>query len=377
MSHGAPNHVNLAKPSELRALTGLRGVGSLWVFFHHINLFSYGTNKGLHLLAIGYVGVDLFFLLSGFVMCASKWRALAAPDLRAYRRFVAERITRIYPANAAVLVLFAAVASLYPAVWDNTAPYLSSPTSFASNLLLLQFWVPLPLGAWNQPSWSVSAEIGAYLALPALLACLRPIRQSKLALAAAAVLLALVLILLAVGAPDLNVKVRGGLLRLVFEFTAGGCLFAAWRAGLRLPTWPATLLTILLLAGAILLPQAGANFLFLPAFALLVLLCAQDQNPLATLLASRPAVAFGRISYSLYLVHWPVLMIWFRATTGLPGAAHSLPSPPALAALTTITLLLAIVIHLAVEAPSHRLARRITQAGRQSAPPVLATAPGV
>jgi len=365
----------MEKLSEIRPLTGLRGAGALWVFFHHVNLFGFGTNKGNHLLAIGYVGVDLFFLLSGFVMCASKWQALAAPDLRAYGRFVAERITRLYPTNAAVLVLFAIAASLYPAIWDGTAAYASSSASFTSSLFLLQFWLPLPLGAWNLPSWSVSAEIGAYLALPALLACLRLVRRPRLAVAAAAVLLlAFVLILVVAGVPDLNVKVRGGLLRLVFEFTAGGFLFVAWRQGFRLPVRTATLAAVLLLVAAAQPQLLGANFLFLPAFALILLLCAQEQGPFALLLASRPAVALGRISYSLYLVHWPVLMVWSRAFGMQHGGPHGLPMLPA---LTALALLLAVAIHLAVEAPSHRLARRVTQAGRGTPRPVIAAQPSV
>lgn len=343
---------------NIPALTGLRGVGALWVFLHHFNLFLCGTGNGVHALAVGFAGVDLFFLLSGFVLCHSRWHDFRQPGLRAYARFMAERVTRLYPTNAAVLLMFAVAAASFPGVWWHRPAADSSALSFVTSLLLVQSWLPFPGGGWNGPGWSVSAEMGAYAALPLLLLGLRCISSGRLAfLLAGAVLLAFIAILTLAGVHDLNVSVRGGLLRLACEFTAGGLLCTAWRGGVRLPVGSATAAVAICLAVALGVHRAECTFLMLPAFALTLLLAAQNEGFLVRALTSPPMLFLGRISYSLYLVHWPVLMFWSYAT-GLP---HSALGFLADATMVPTTVALATVLHLLVEAPSHRWARALGQ----------------
>ena len=343
---------------NIPALTGLRGAGAVWVFLHHFNLFQFGTGNGMHALAVGFAGVDLFFLLSGFVLCHSRWHDFCPPAWRAYARFMAERVTRLYPTNAAVLLIFAVAAASFPGVWWHRPAADSSALSLATSLLLVQSWLPFPGGGWNGPGWSVSAEMGAYAALPLLLLGLRRITSARLALLlACAVLLAFVAILTLAGVHDLNVSVRGGLLRLTCEFTTGGLLCTAWRGGLRLPVGLSTATVVVCLSVALGVHRAEVNFLMLPAFALTVLLAAQNEGFLVRILTSRLMLFLGRISYSLYLVHWPVLMFWSYAT-GLPRGALGFLAD---ATMVPTTIALATVLHFLVEAPSHRWARALGQ----------------
>jgi peptidoglycan/LPS O-acetylase OafA/YrhL len=215
----------------------------------------------------------------------------------------------------------------------------------------------LPSGGWIAPGWSVSAEMGAYAALPLLILCIKRVPSGRVSFPLVWLVLGIFLcVLAAAGVHDLNVSVRGGLLRLAFEFTAGGLAYHAWRGGLRVPVRSATIAILVLMLAALTLPYPQANFLMLPPFVLTIMLAAQGSGLIVRALTSAPMMFVGRISYSLYLIHWPVLMFW-RSASGLP---RTLGGFAADAAMVPATLALATILYHAVEAPSHVCARRLS-----------------
>lgn len=338
-------------------LTGLRGIAALWVFFHHWNLFSYGSGQGFHGLAVGYLGVDAFFLLSGFVMTHSRYTAFRRFDIGELLIYLAERAARLLPTNIVAMLLYGLMSLLVPSVAEEWPTSVHSGLSFLTSFFLMQSWLPFPLGGWIVPGWSVSVEIGAYCMLPALLPAVRrissPVWAAILALTA---LTAFFVILLLHGEKDPNVTVRGGFLRVGCEFVAGSALYQAHALGLKLPGGPTKIITALLLAAALAITVPQAQFLAIPGFALLLLLAAQPSGVGAGVLSQPIPMFLGRISFSLYLVHWPVLVFW-KHFGGL--------SWPALAdaAMFAGTLALVTALHFAVEAPSHRVARRLRKYG--------------
>ena len=161
----------------------MRGIAALWVFTHHWNLFVYGTGQGFHVLAVGYLAVDAFFLLSGFVMTHSRYTAFRRINAGEFAGYAAERTMRLLPTNMAAMLLYGAVFALVPSVASDWPASVHSGLSFLTSFFLVQSWLPFPLGGWIVPGWSVSVEIAAYCALPVLLLVIRRIPSPSWSLA--------------------------------------------------------------------------------------------------------------------------------------------------------------------------------------------------
>lgn len=296
-----------------KALTGLRGVGALWVTLFH--LFH---GSGIPALDCGYLGVDLFFLLSGFIICH-----VHAADFRpGYRlgehlRFLQLRLARIYPLHVLVLLAFAVFVLTAPGLLARYHdPARLGGAAFVRTLLLAHNWGFGNWSLWNQPTWSLSAEWLAYLAFP-LVAILTGRVGARLSLAVCLLALAaLESVLWVTGVPSGPGRV--GLLRIAFEFPAGCLLYGYVAAqGARAPRWLPWPALALVLA-AVCLPRLEP--LATCGFALLIVAVTTHDNVLTRLLCTPAAMRLGDVSFSLYMVHWPLIQVrnWAVAS-GLVG----------------------------------------------------------
>lgn len=296
--------------SRLPALTGVRGVAALWVVAYHFT-------RGVPVIERGALGVDLFFMLSGFILSYAHDGARAVRDWRAQRDFLKLRLARIYPLYAATLLLLGLYVLADPGFADSypLARQRWGLDSFVASLLLVQNWGHFLPTCWNTPAWSLSAEWFAYLGFPLFQRLTRPARAVYLPLLLAAGCLAgFVAAMVALGIDRPDLAGTPGMARVVSEFAAGCLLFTAWRNGLpTLGAW-ADAAALLLLAIAVL---AGGRlaWIALPGFALVLLLGAQGHGAIARALAQPPLVWLGKVSYSLYLTHWIVLQIGLRVVT--------------------------------------------------------------
>ena len=165
-----------SSPARLPALTGVRGLAALWVMSFHLQFFgpAYGVEwvKGMPIVPFGWAGVDLFFVLSGFVLMHAHQVDFIRPTLRATARFAILRVFRVYPLATVVLLLIAAMLATDPrfSAWyrDSHDPADLTRVSFLRTLTLSTRWFPPFTGDWNQPTWSLSAEIVGYAAFPLL-----------------------------------------------------------------------------------------------------------------------------------------------------------------------------------------------------------------
>jgi peptidoglycan/LPS O-acetylase OafA/YrhL len=145
---------------ELRALTGLRAVAALAVVISHV-----GVPKSLPgpLVAVahwGYIGVPLFFMLSGVVL-GYNYPGLSFRQTRRTLKFYVARVARVMPLYW-VMVLYCA--ALYFAVGHKQYPW-----AFLQNILAVQTWGPDTLVAqsyYNGPGWSIGVELFFYLLFP-------------------------------------------------------------------------------------------------------------------------------------------------------------------------------------------------------------------
>lgn len=298
---------------ELRALTAARGIAAWWVVLYHIR----GAMAGLPPLAEavlghGYLAVDFFFLLSGFVLALSHGARLRDGGWAAVPDFLHRRVARIWPLHAAMLG-FALLLLLALQLTGRAAPEFPL-AQLPAHLLLVQGWGWTDPLCWNDPAWSISCEMAAYLAFATVLALApRPFRSrlgAGVALASVVGLLGtLHLIYAGHGAASLGTDIaRLGIVRCLLEFAAGTALYTLWqhwRARWRSAALRCALLVLLLGLGGLFLPE---SLVVPPALAALLLALAltsgRPRNPLEGTLLHR----LGTISYATYLAHY---LLWY------------------------------------------------------------------
>lgn len=338
---------------ESRALTGLRGIGALLVVIHHLYVHA---NLDIQLPGVeqamrqGYLGVDLFFVLSGFVlsMVYGPWfDDRPGAGLRRAPAFMVRRIARIWPLHAVMLIVAVAVG-----LGDQATPSLRQ---FIANLVLIQGWGLS--AAINPPAWSISTEMLAYLLFP-LLAW--PLLRGRFGIGLGLATVAVALTLCLTFAPPLG-PARRGLLDLYRNYSllpllrclAGVVLgMVTWRLGQNPAVqrsfsgpWagPAAMGTMLML-----LVVPGSDLVIYALLPAIVLGLHFGRGPGWRLIGSGPIHALGVISYAIYLTHFFLLwhipiedpatwsVAYFAATLATAIIAHRLIDRPARAALRQV-----------------------------------------
>lgn len=283
---------------DLPALTGVRGVAACIVAVFHMNYWFYTGGWGpdgpgtvlATVFRAGYLGVDLFFALSGYVIASAYLEAFRRPSRGAYAHFLIRRFARIWPLHMATLLLYIG------------APSCRAPGDLAGNLLMVQAWGVIGHITCNEPSWSISGEWFAYLAFPGLAWLLLRSERRWAALALAVLGLGGLGLLAWLGGGSLDVTFSLGVARAACGFTIGAALcrgFADVKPHLAFDGCG-----ILIIAAVGGLAMAGASDLLVAGlFGPLVLCIALAAGPLRAVLGAAPVVWLGEISYSLYLWH--------------------------------------------------------------------------
>jgi peptidoglycan/LPS O-acetylase OafA/YrhL len=336
---------------------------------------------------LSWAGVDLFFVLSGFLIGGILMRNRDSPDL--LRVFYARRVLRIFPVYFAWLAAFYALRALcgghLRSAWLFGFPLPGwSYLTFTQNFVMAahRFW-----GAhWLAPTWSLAVEEQFYLILPLLVLVLRPRALAALSL------------LLVLSAPFIrhSLLLRGNevgalvLLQttwdLLFIGVIGAYLFqpgtpAVLRPSRRLLLHGALLASVALCAACIALPRLINLWLasLLPTFVgllSLALIGFAIYSPWRSLLAGRWLVGLGRISYGIYIFHEGIYgLLYAAAHRGQAGTGE--PMTLSWLDVDTVVLSLGITVALAMlsfryfESPLIELGKRLHYA--REAPPA---APG-
>ncbi|MGB3355263.1 MAG: acyltransferase [Mycobacterium sp.] len=385
------------RSGEIRALSGLRIVAALWVvLFHFRPMLAEAAPSASTALApvlnAGAQGVDLFFILSGFVLT---WNYLDrmgdAWSIRETLRFLWLRLARVWPVYLVTMHLAAAwiVFTLYVGHVPAEPPVVDSlnATSWVRQVLLTQLWFQpyFDGSSWNGPAWSISAEWLAYLLFGSLALVVFRIasatRARGLICLAIAASLPPVLLLLASG---VFYTPWSWLPRIVMQFIAGALACAAVRklqlsdrsrqaAGVA-----SVLLGAVIVGGLYLLDahppgslyDAGGlvDVLFVP----LVITLAIGVGTLPALLSTGVMVYLGHISFSLYMLHEIVHTAWIW--TVMQFEITLTPSWSAKLVVLSLILLATVgaaLLYHSVEEPARKWMRRMVD---KKGPPAVRAA---
>ncbi|WP_420138889.1 acyltransferase family protein [Sphingomonas sp.] len=347
---------------RIAAIDGLRAVAVLSVLLYH---------AGFALLPGGLAGVDIFFVISGFVVSRSILADRGDRRRAILAGFYARRLRRIAAALIVVLVLTTLAYCLFvPSAWLSDTVQRTGLSAFAgfSNVVLglngdTYFSPTATLNPFTH-TWSLGVEEQFYLLLPAILilsGVTSPKGERRVATLAVGVLAALSLVACSLLAPDHQRLVFYSIATRFWELGIGVLLClteARWaQAVLRLPL---LLQNLVALAGAaailfVLCSVPGPLFPFpqaivadLGAAVLIAIVVTRPSGATTRLLAIGPIRMIGLASYSIYLWHWPLIVI-MRWTVGLDEMSYRLCAVAA-------SLLLGFLSYHWVEQPTQRSA---------------------
>ena len=308
---------------HVRSMEGLRGLAVFLVFLvHYVSLVEPWIIKGSSVLTLatalhrmGNSGVDLFFVLSGFLIYGS-----LLVKKQAYFRFMRRRIERIYPTFTVVFLVYVLLSFALPGQSKIPAGVPQAALYLVENFLLLPGLFPIT--PMITVAWSLSYELFYYLAIPFVIAAFSLRKRSSL--------WRMTFFLILSGLLAVYCAFNGGHIRLIM-FVSGIMLFEVMN-GVGKSCRPASVIGLLALAlglSATLLPVSGSAGVVVKigilsvTFFVLCLTCFRNSSGrLAQAFCWTPLRYLGNMSYSYYLVHGLALQFSFLVLArALPGAS--------------------------------------------------------
>jgi peptidoglycan/LPS O-acetylase OafA/YrhL len=351
----APYGQSLATaPRMLPRLTGIRAVAALSVVAYHygdtVSMLFPWFWKLQPVYKAGGIGVDLFFTLSGFILCHNYLRKFSTVSLSSYLKFLGARLARVYPVHLITLLFLTVIVLMAAHAGKPMNSIHYGMARWIENLLLTQAWPGLGnVLSWNYPAWSVSAEWFAYLLFPLLAVGIgrapRPILFCVVSIGVYAIPVTLGWI------PE-GALLNWSVLRATSEFLFGSFLYRLYERGDRCPLSP-SLAGILVVVLTLLCSYFKLHPTWVvPAYGILIWsLADRPKGPLD----GRVAVYLGEISYSLYMTHGALQLLFNRVEP--PKLFFTASVAMRLALLSTYAVLVALsavaTYHL-VEVPGRR-----------------------
>ena len=317
---------NSAIAARFEALDALRGVCALLVVLFHVPV--YHALKDIGSFANLQFCVDMFFALSGFVLCHAYGQRLN--DGAEGIRFIVLRFARLWPLHIVILALFVGLETgKFVFSRADTAFALDSQAfapgrsvwEIVTNILFLQSFNLHPGMSWNGPAWSAAVEFYVSILFAAVV-LLFPRQRYAIFLA---LFLAAGVLLYQVSPDKLFVSSDWGILRAMFGFFAG-CLAYQLRAHsharLTVPSLWEACCVVLVIAFAATRPWGPSHYAF-PLLAIIVLyVFSYDQGAVSKVLRSSILQKLGLWSYSIYMIHTFLFQMTKMAVSFVGQKAH-------------------------------------------------------
>ncbi|HEY7596047.1 MAG TPA: acyltransferase [Actinophytocola sp.] len=336
----------------------MRIFAAVWVMLLHFRSVSEHRTWPIPLIdrfvLSGQYAVDLFFVLSGFILCHVYFAQFAGGMTRPkFQSFIGYRFARLYPVHivtfAIMVVLFFGQSILTGSSTAQDSGRYSVGTFLSTLTMTHAWWGSGTTTTPNVPAWSISAEWLAYLLFPLL--CLAIIRLRRFA--------PLVFTLLGAGLAllwhltDDNVPIR-----VMAGFLVGMATYQVSRHAQRLAKLP--MLGTVVLALVVVWAVLGNAHLEIGIllFAGLILVLSSERDWLCRFFALRWMVYLGEVSYAVYMIHWVVRVV-VRAAAERAGVLDTIPAGLLVATYIVLTFGAAILLYHLVERPWRRRLRRL------------------
>lgn len=357
--------------SEIKALCGIRGVAALWVALYHYHVFNsilapldIPSNSFIStVLMKGYLSVDLFFILSGFVLAMAYHEQYQTGwTLKKYGTFLHHRFARLYPLYAMVTLASAVM------IWFGFGDTRLQPhigTTLLANLAVIQQW-GVAKSILGQ-AWTISVDLAAYLAFPVLTWALMKTRRRIEWL----VILAAVAGLYWLQHMTADMHKRGALdivyyrswypiLRGIIEFSIGLATYRVLASG------HAALALIkskysgyaLLIAMFILMPVKQSDFAIVACIPFFLLHLTLANDGITKPLSHPVMLTLGRASYAIYLLHAALFPVRSAMDNGLEPAIGDDGATLLSTSLVMMVLVIGgIFVYRYIERPAQKLLR--------------------
>jgi peptidoglycan/LPS O-acetylase OafA/YrhL len=362
---------------RLPALDGLRGIAILTVFFYHYagGLQNTASSGALHALGMffgfGWSGVDLFFVLSGFLITGILYDTRTDPGY--YRNFYARRVLRIFPIYYLFIAIYLLLTPLIGAHWKLGQLSFLVYLGFPFVLVWPELGQVSPLVRINH-LWSVNAEEQFYMMWPWMIARLRTSRAILQAFIAVGTLALLFRIAIYLSGWLSLAWTHDFLLCRMDTLALGAAIAILVRGPLQERTLRWAPLALVIAASAVVsicvirrtvdhgdpvIATVGFSLIAL-AYGALLLLALRKGSWIEWLLSARVLCMFGKYSYGMYLYDFPLTLLLSPRREFFIARTHSyaIGSAVFLAFCLVANLLIAASSFHLIESPIMRLKSR-------------------
>ena len=296
---------------RFHVLDAFRGIFSFIVVFYHMREMNISFLVQNDFVGHGYLFVDFFFVLSGFVIAYNYDNRLT--NYSQLTSFLNKRFFRLYPLHITVLLMFVVYVFLRQAIGNPVTERVGLNTFFTSLFLVNSVKFPgINEGSWNMPSWSISAEMISYLAFGLLLVLAGKLRSYKTILYIFAIAISILAMQLIGG--SLLISYNNGFIRGMIGFFSGALTFKIYQMIKSKPTvLVASVLEAITILSVIFFVSMTAYFSFSIFYELLfmttILVFAFEKGIVSRAILSIPLLRkMGAISYSVYLNHFLIII---------------------------------------------------------------------
>jgi len=286
---------------EIRSLTGLRFVLAFWVLLYHSRDMATGPLE--YIVSKGYLGVDFFFVLSGFILAYAYEQSFLnnTPGKGVFGNYLKNRFARVYPVHLFTL-LFSIVFLSFLRSW-GALTYSMPWSDLPVHALLLHAWGFIDPLHWNDPSWSISAEWFAYISLFPLNTWLvrKYGRKASILTTILGILLLLYISEIVLDRPGFIRHARYGIVRIIPEFLLGMSIYLykdQLLQSIKNHSWLWWLMT----AACLLIIRIWAYDYFILPVIVFTIIGLLPATRLSALLSGKRMVYLGHASYALYMV---------------------------------------------------------------------------
>ncbi len=384
------------RPLRLEALDSLRGIFAVMIVLLHSSADWHLLNSAL--VRNSFIGVEFFFVLSGFVIAKSYGHRLQTTSH--FIHFMIARIGRLWPLHVFMLTMFLLYYGVMYAV-RGAGPFgIASPYTtewvwewMGRDALFLNAFANKGYFFANFPAWSINAEFWAYVLFGLIVFAFSSAPKIK-NLALTIVALTALFVILGWVSPGFGMAWGASLFRAIFYFACGVLSFHVWKSDAMLRMLGTTASEAMLLVIWIGLLLVIRDIVMGPIAvaviaSLLVISFAHNRGTISRFLLKRPFVRLGELSYSIYLTHvfvMSVVTISFREASKILGVSIDCQrivegttstvlcfGPPWVMDIFVMAQVLLVInvsriTYVFIEAPGRRLAKSISQKHQNRCP---------